>query len=71
MRFSTRDAIWLVLVIALAAGWWLDSKIKNQKISDEQDNAAVLRNDIKILENDNDRLSARVRELESKAARPN
>jgi hypothetical protein len=26
LRFSIRDLLWLVLVVALAAGWWFDHK---------------------------------------------
>jgi hypothetical protein len=66
MRFSTRDVILLVLVIGLVVGWWLDRRSQNQKINEAQDNDAVLRNDITILENQNDGLRARIRELESK-----
>jgi hypothetical protein len=26
LRFSIRDLFWLVLVVALAVGWWLDHR---------------------------------------------
>jgi hypothetical protein len=26
LRFTIRDLLWLTLVVALAAGWWIDHK---------------------------------------------
>ena len=31
LRFTTRDLLWLTLVVALIVGWWLDrSQLKRQ-----------------------------------------
>ena len=31
LRFTIRDLLWLTLVVALAVGWWLDSRIATDK----------------------------------------
>lgn len=32
MRFTTRDLLWLMVVVAIGAGWWVDASAKNAKI---------------------------------------
>jgi len=36
MRFTTRDLLWLTAVVALALGWWLDSRRYDWSIKSAQ-----------------------------------
>lgn len=31
MRFAIRDLLWLMVVVALALGWWLDHRRQDQR----------------------------------------
>ena|SRR6476659_1321927 len=31
-RFTIRDLLWLMVVVAIVAGWWVDARAKNAKI---------------------------------------
>ena len=33
MRFTTRDLLWLTVVVALVAGWWIDHSMLRTVIS--------------------------------------
>jgi len=33
MRFTIRDLLWAMVVVALALGWWLDKRASEQRVS--------------------------------------
>jgi hypothetical protein len=35
LRFSIRDLLWFVLVVAMASGWWLHSEKLSQRYSEQ------------------------------------
>jgi len=56
LRFTIRDLLWLVLVVALAVGWWFDHKHAeeanvNQALQLVEDNAQLteMRNELGII----------------------
>ena len=38
-RFTIRDVLWLTVVVALAAGWWIDHRQLRQEVSRANDKA--------------------------------
>lgn len=50
MRFTIRDLLWLVLVVALGVGWWLDRQAAMTKSRQMYDQAERLRQSLRVSE---------------------
>jgi hypothetical protein len=58
-RFTTRDVLWLMVVVGLACGWWVERKqavvLQSDKVTLLQSHE-IMRQAIEILEADHDRV---------------
>ncbi len=55
LRFSIRDLLWLTVVVALAAGWWVDHGAMNNNIVKLQAvelKAKLQENEIQVLQDE-------------------
>jgi hypothetical protein len=64
MRFTIRDVLWLTVVVGLAIGWGLDSRIRSHLSAEYEAHEGKLRETNIILGIENDKQRQRIEQLE-------